>query len=331
MHPTANILSSFLRLVLAASLALFAVLGSGPASAQTPGQNSDRLILLGTAGGPSIKAARAQPSNALIVNGSVYIIDAGDGVARQMALAGVSPKALRAVFITHNHSDHVADYGTLLLRAWLSGLKEPVDTYGPPPLVEMTKDYLDYMEWDIKLRIRDEGRIPLAGLIQPHNIFPAGAGVIYQDENVNVTALQVPHGAAKPSYAYRFDTAAGCSIVFSGDTSGSEALIKLAKRADIFVHEVVSLDGVKAIVQKIDPGNEALIQHIVEAHTPAVEVGKAAAQAGVDMLVLNHFVPAGLKPFDTPESWIELTSKHYNGKIVVGEDLMEIKLDSCDG
>lgn len=316
------------RFLLAVVAMLAATLHVGPAWAGPSESNGDRLVLLGTAGGPSIKAARAQPANALIVDGSVYIIDAGDGVARQMALAGIPAKALRAVFITHNHSDHVADYGTLLLRAWLSGLKQPVDTYGPPPLVEMTHDYLDYMAWDIQLRIKDEGRVPLADLVRPHNIFPAGEGVIYKDGNVIVTAVQVPHGDARPSYAYRFDSDY-CSVVFSGDTSRSDSLVALAQGADILVHETLSVAGVRAIVNKIDPGNEALVQHIMEAHTPTEIVGKVAAAADVDTLVLSHFVPTGLAPFDTPKAWREAAGKHYDGRIIVGEDLMTIGLDAC--
>lgn len=134
----------------------------------------NRLVLLGTAGGPALKKARSQPANALIVNGAVYIIDTGDGVARQMALAGISPKALRAVFITHLHSDHCADYGTLLLRAWASGLKTPVDAYGPPPIERMTATFLDYMSWDIELRMKDENRPPFSKLLRAHDIKDAG-------------------------------------------------------------------------------------------------------------------------------------------------------------
>lgn len=290
--------------------------------AQQPHENTTRLILLGTAGGPSIKKARAQPSNALIVNGRVYIIDAGNGVSRQMALAGVPARSLRAVFITHNHSDHSADYGTLLLRAWSSGLKTPVDTYGPPPLEQMTRAYLDYMSWDIQLRIKDENFPPLVNLIRAHDI--KGEGVIYQDEHIKVTAAEVPHGAAKPSYAFRFDTAQR-SFVFSGDTSRSENLIKLAKGADVLVHEIVNVHGVDALVQATDPGNEARKRHIIEAHTPIEEVGQVAAEAGVKKLVLTHFVPTGLPAFDKSELWIEGVRKHYTGEVIVGEDLMEVR------
>jgi len=290
--------------------------------AQQPNETATRLILLGTAGGPSIKKARAQPSNALIVNGNVYIIDAGNGVSRQMALAGVPARALRAVFITHNHSDHSADYGTLLLRSWASGLKKQVDTYGPPPLEKMTQSYLEYMNWDIQLRIKDENRPALVNLIRAHDI--KGEGIIYQDENIKVTAAEVPHGAAKPSYAFRFDTPQR-SIVFSGDTSRSENLIRLAKGADILVHEIVNIHGVDAIVNTTDPGNESLKRHIIEAHTPIEEVGQVAAEAGVKKLVLTHFVPTGLPAFDKPELWIEGVRKHYKGEVIVGEDLMEVR------
>jgi ribonuclease BN (tRNA processing enzyme) len=49
-------------------------------------------------------------------------------------IAGVPLATVRHVFITHHHSDHNADYGTLLLLAWASGLRTRVDTWGPPPV-----------------------------------------------------------------------------------------------------------------------------------------------------------------------------------------------------
>ena len=320
MKSAHSIFRNTLATVSAAAIVLGLAFQS--ANAQQPQEKSSRLVLLGTAGGPSIKKARAQPANALIVNESVYIIDTGNAVARQLALAGISAKKLRAVFITHLHSDHVIDYGTLLQRAWLSGLKTPVETFGPPPLKQMTQAYLEYMRWDIDLRIKDENRVPLGDMIKAHDI--AGDGVIYQDENVKVTAFEVPHGAAKPSYGFRFDTP-DRSIVFSGDTSRSENLIKAAKGADILVHEVVSIHGVEAIVNRIDPGNEGLKRHIIEAHTPIEEVGQVASEAGVKKLVLTHFVPTGVPKFDKPELWIEGVRKHYKGEVVVGQDLMEIE------
>lgn len=301
---------------------LFCIGGAAnPLFAAGHSANGTRLILLGTAGGPAVKKARAQPANALVVAGDIYVVDAGDGVSRQMALAGLSMLDLRAVFITHNHSDHVADYGTLLLRAMESGLKSPVEAYGPPPLRQMTDSYLDYMRWDLELRERDENRPRLASLVRVHEI--ASPGIVREDENTKVTATEVPHGAAVPSYAYRFDTA-DCSVVFSGDTSKSEALIELAKDADVLVHEVLNVAGLDAAVEMTDPGNDALKRHIIEAHTSISDVGRVAARANVARLVLTHFVPTGLPQYDTRDAWLAGVREHYDGDVVIGEDLMEI-------
>jgi ribonuclease BN (tRNA processing enzyme) len=124
------------------------------ARAQPP---KSRLILLGTAGGPSPKKTRAAPSQIIVIGDRGYVIDCGNGVARQMQLAGVFD-TLRHIFITHHHSDHNADLGNLILLEWGTALKTPVDAWGPPPLTHMMKLFLEMNEPDISVRIRDEGR-----------------------------------------------------------------------------------------------------------------------------------------------------------------------------
>jgi Metallo-beta-lactamase superfamily len=101
-----------------------------------------RLITLGTQGGPRGSADRSQPSNVLIVNGKPYLIDAGNGVAEQLLRAGVPFTSIRQIFITHNHDDHNADWGTLMGRAWTSGQYEPMTVYGPRGTESMRKGFL---------------------------------------------------------------------------------------------------------------------------------------------------------------------------------------------
>jgi len=283
----------------------------------------NKLILLGTGGGPKIWAARSQPSSALVLGENIYIVDAGDGVTNQLALSGLNPLSIKAVFITHNHSDHVAGFGNLLLRSWQSGHNGPIKCFGPSPLVHMAKSYRAYMNWDIQLRIRDEGRPDLGSVIDVNEL--SRINPFFTDEEVTVSYIKVPHGAAEPSYAYRFDFSSK-SIVFSGDTSRSEALAEFAKGADILVHEVLNRDGVDAIVRRTYPGNESFRKHILESHTSMHEVGEIATKAGVGILVLNHFVPTGSTELDKPEVWMEGVSQTYKGSIIVGEDLQEIPL-----
>ena len=279
------------------------------------------LVLLGTGGGPRIWAARSQPASAIIVDGVVYIIDAGDGVTVQLAKAGIDTNAIKSVFITHNHSDHVADYGNLLLRTWQSGHKGPINCFGPPPLKNMTEAYIDYMDWDIKLRIQHEGRPDFKSML---NVFEIeDTTTVYKDSNVKVDCLKVPHGEADPSYAYRFEIE-NKRIVFSGDTSKSEALINFSSHADILVHEVLNLEGVDAIIKNTYPGNEAFRKHIVDGHTSMAEVGQVANEANVKTLVLNHFVPTGSPILDKEEIWLAGVGEHFKGSIIVGTDLKKI-------
>ena len=71
-----------------------------------------------------------QPRSSLI-NSAAYVIDCGDGVARQLVSANVPLPTVRHIFLTHQHSDHNADYGNLIWLAWTAGLRTRVDTWGP--------------------------------------------------------------------------------------------------------------------------------------------------------------------------------------------------------
>ena len=77
-----------------------------------------RLVLLGTGGGPRPNKFSMSSAQVIIVNDVLYVVDCGNGVARQLVIAGASLQKLRHVFITHHHSDHNADYGNLLLLSW---------------------------------------------------------------------------------------------------------------------------------------------------------------------------------------------------------------------
>src|SRR4051812_17765143 len=183
-----------------------------------------------------------------------------------MALAGVF-RTLRHVFITHHHSDHNADYGTLLLLEWGDRLTTRVDTWGPPPLARMTRLFLEMSEPDIAVRMRDEGRPPLAPLIHPHEI--RRAGVVMRDDLVTVTCAVVPHPLVPLAFAYRFDCP-DRAIVMSGDTAPSDALVALAKDADILVHEALWVPRAPGT-----PGS-ALRTHIMQSHTAVEDAGRIA-------------------------------------------------------
>ena len=278
-----------------------------------------RLILLGTGGGPRPRPERMASAHVVIANGRLYVVDCGNGVARQLASAGASLPTLAHVFITHHHSDHNADYGNLLLLAWAAGLQHRVDTYGPPPIDRITKLFLEMSATDIETRIADEGRVPLVPLIHVHEL--TRPGLVMQDDAVKVTFAVVEHPMIKNALAYRFD-ATDRSIVFSGDTARSTNLLNLAKGADVLVHEAMYLPAIDRLVARTANAS-TLKQHLVASHTAVEDCARIAADAGVKTLVLSHLVPAD-DPLVTEAMWIEAARPHFSGQIIVARDLMEV-------
>jgi ribonuclease BN (tRNA processing enzyme) len=278
-----------------------------------------RLILLGTGGGPRPRRTSSAPAQVIVSNGAAYVVDCGDGVARQLVLAGVPLPSLRHIFLTHHHSDHNADYGNLLWLAWAAGLRTRVDTWGPPPLAKMTQLFFEMNAYDINTRIADEGRVPLVPLVHVHEL--SQGGLVMEDENVKVTAALVHHPPVVPAFGYRFD-GRDRSIVISGDTTPSDNLIKLAQGADVLVHDALYTPGVDRLVAGV-PNATTLKQSILSHHTTAEDAARVAQAAGVKMLVLSHLVPAE-DPAVTDQMWIDAARKHFLGSVVVGKDLLEI-------
>ena len=200
-----------------------------------------RVILLGTRGGPRVgESGRNNPSTLLLVNDLPYVIDCGYGTSRQLLAAGVSLNRLRYIFITHHHSDHNLEYGTLFYNSWITGLPARVDAYGPTGLEKMTRDFFNYMKFDVDTRIVDEGRPDPRNLISAHDFNKQG--VVLVNDDVKVSAALVRHPPIKQAYAYRFD-AKDRSVVISGDTAYAPELAEFAKGADVLVHEVMYLPG----------------------------------------------------------------------------------------
>ncbi len=278
-----------------------------------------RLVLLGTAGGPTPKLTRNAPAQVIIFNGAAYVVDCGNGVARQLRLARVPLASIRHVLLTHHHSDHNADYGTLLLLAWGADLATPVDTWGPPPLKRMTGLFLEMSDTDVTVRMADEGRPPLAPLIRPHEI--TEDGLVFRDGELTVTCARVHHPLVADAFAYRFD-APDRSIVISGDTSPSPAVIKLARNADVLVHEVMYLPAIEGLIAG-SANAGALRRHLVDSHTPVEEAGRIAAEANVKTLVLSHFVP-GEASAVADDTWRRAARTRFRGEVIVGRDLLQI-------
>src|ERR1700749_2253213 len=124
-----------------------AVALAAPALAQA--KPRPRIVFLGTKGGPRVGIGASNPANAVIVNGTPFVIDCGMGVSRQLVSAGIPIPSIKYIFISHHHSDHNLEYGNLVYNAWAAGLTTPIHSFGPKGIEEMTKTYWELNKFDV--------------------------------------------------------------------------------------------------------------------------------------------------------------------------------------
>jgi len=284
-------------------------------------QDGNRLVLLGTQGGPFIRSYKQIPSANLIVYDNIpFIIDTGYGTTFKLKESGINLSTIKYIFITHLHSDHYLDLGPLLYNAWVAGLADQVNIYGPVGINALLEGYWESNRFDIETRIKDEGRPDIRKLVQSRDV---SEGVLINNTDLEISALKNIHPPIENSYAFRF--VLGKSIVvFSGDTAYCPALEKFAENATYLVHEVMYPPAVDEMAKR-RPNATRLIASIKSHHTAAEDVGRLAHIAKAKTLVLNHFVPADDKSL-TDQLWIETVSKTFSGKVIIGKDLLQLPL-----
>src|SRR5215813_11701759 len=282
----------------------------------------NRLVTLGTRGGPAIRTGiTPSPSANLIVFDNVpYVIDTGYGASFKLVESKFPLPQLRYVFITHHHSDHNAEFGLLAYNAWATGLKTPIEAYGPAGMKRLAQGFWDAYQFDIETRMADEGRPDLRKLVNVHEYTE---GEVLKTDKVRVSALRNLHPPITESFALKFEFP-GKTVVFSGDTAYHPPLAQFAKGADILVHEVMYAPALEELLRRV-PNAPTLLAHLKASHTLTDEVGCIATQAQVKKLVLSHLVPADATGV-TDKTWIDAVRTTYNGEIVIARDLMEVAL-----
>ena len=326
---TACYIRSLLLAAFLLSLATFKI-AQAPAPSAPPRMYA---ILLGT-GYPRPDADRAGPSTAIVIDEKVFLIDAGRGVTMRLAAANLAPKNIRAVFLTHLHSDHIDGLPDVFHTTWQFGRSTPFELYGPTGTHDLVDGMMKFYAADIHIRRDLTEKLPAAGATI--NLHTVKVGVVYQDEDVRVTAFLVDHAPVEPAFGYRFDqiekiagaeksAAAGenpritASIVISGDTHPNENLIRYAKNADVLIHE--------AYLPQINKPTDTASDDqpwFTRYHSTAAEAGDDAARANVKLLVLTHLIPH--RPGNADAEFQSEAAKSFHGPIIVGHDLMRIDI-----
>ncbi len=281
---------------------------------------STRLVMLGT-GTPRPEPERSGPATAIVVNETPYLIDFGPGVIRRVSAAyqkGVSALGyggvnIKTAFLTHLHSDHTVGYPDLIFTPWVMGRHEPLEVYGPTGIKAMTEHVLAAWRVDIDGRTTGLNRHnPTGYKVDAHEIAP---GVIYRDRNVAVTAFPARHEEMVDSFSYRFETP-DRTIVISGDTAPTEALIEHSRGCDVLVHEAYSTVAYRNATR---PTPEFRRRH----HTSSIELAEIAKRVKPGLLITYHRSNIGEETSSAAQEdvLIEEITRDYQGRVVAANDL----------
>jgi ribonuclease Z len=281
------------------------------------------VILLGT-GGPKPDPNRQGPSLAVRIDRTYLLFDAGRGVTTQLVRAGISLEDVNPVFITHHHFDHIGGLGDFILSGWNLGRQKTLSILGPQGTEAIVNQLLKGVyKRDIAFRRKEAAvsGVPLADIGQIVKPKDVTSGLVFSDQKIRVFCEFVKHGHGLgismkdwQCLAYRIE-AEGKSVTISGDAVDCSGLDALAKNSDALV-----ICCYLSRMEMQEKEGELIGQHIL-ACSP--QVGKIAARAKVRKLILTHIHE---KADDLMAQVVAEIQSDYDGDIIAGQDLMEIRV-----
>ena len=274
------------------------------------------LVLLGT-GCPQCDPDRRGPASLVRHGDRQFLVDCGSGVTQRLVEAGSSGAAIDALLLTHLHSDHLVDFYQLVISSWHQGRDRPQRVLGPPGTRRFVAATMELWRAERELRIAHEKRPSTRAL--EIEVTEFGAGEIWNEGGVAVSAVEVDHRPVKAAFGFVFE-AGGRRLALSGDTTRCPALIAAARGADALVHECFIHREMKPNPGRTPEG----LRNVAAYHTLSDVVGKVATEAGIGALILNHFVPTR---FDRAALAAEVR-RDWRGPLIIGEDLMRYDLDT---
>jgi len=273
------------------------------------------ITLTGT-GSPMVDPNRAGPSTLVVASGQKFLVDCGRGVLMRAAAAGVGAANLTALLLTHLHSDHITDLSDVITTRWVTTfVPTPLPIIGPPGTKAVVDATLAALAPDISYRIAHHADITEPPAVQ---VYEVGEGSVWGTDpgDVRISVAPTDHRPVEPTIAFRIEHD-GASVVLAGDTVPCATLDELTRGATALVHTVIRKDLVEQM-----PAQR--IRDILDYHSSVEQAAATAARAGVQTLVLTHYVPP-LVP-GQEDQWRALAATEFDGRVELGNDLLRVSV-----
>ena len=273
------------------------------------------ITLLGT-GSPMVDPNRAGPSTLVAASGQTFLVDCGRGVLMRAAAAGVGAANLTALLLTHLHSDHITDLSDVITTRWVTTfVPTPLPIIGPPGTKAVVDATLAALAPDISYRIAHHADITEPPVVEVHEV---SEGSVWGTDpgEVRISVAPTDHRPVEPTIAFRIEHD-GASVVLAGDTVPCATLDELTRGATALVHTAIRKDLVEQM-----PAQR--IRDILDYHSSVEQAAATAARAGVQTLVLTHYVPP-LVP-GQEDQWRALAATEFDGRVELGNDLLRVSV-----
>ncbi len=292
--------------------------------------DKDGIYVITTgSGAPLPDKNRAGPQTVVYAGGQLLVFDAGPGTTNKLESTGLNVSNIDAFFFTHYHSDHIGDFGELMLKHWAtSGSTEPLETYGPAGVDQVVDSFESAYQLDKGYRIAHHGEevAPPSGFGANANEFNIGleltdSGVVYEKDGVKVTAFNTEHPPVVPNVGYKVEYK-DRSVAISGDTIFVESLIDHVSGVDLYVSDALN-HKFSAWLSDATSENETNASDVAEdiqnSHINTPEVGIVARDAGVKRLLITHILPPVPNDF-LKNPFLRDLKAEYDGPVDMAND-----------
>lgn len=125
------------------------------------------------------------------VDEQYYLVDAGEGVQKQMFRYGINPLKLRGIFISHLHGDHVFGVFPLISTLGLYGRRTPLKIFAPRPFGEILESHLRYFDADLPYEV------------EWVEVDTTSHRIIFENNSLEVWSIPLRHRVPTSGYMFR--------------------------------------------------------------------------------------------------------------------------------
>ena len=267
--------------------------------AQAPLDPDSLHVFICGSASPLPAPGRAQACVAVIAGDDLFLVDAGSGSAQVLMLGRMPVASMRAILLTHYHSDHIGAIGDHNINSWAAGRAAPLEVVGPKGVEEVVAGFNRAFALDAAYRTEHHGSelMPAElGVLAARTIEP---GLIHDENGLRIRAFPVDHSPVAPAFGYRFDYR-GRSVVVTGDTVVIPSLEQAAEGADLLVADALAEHLVLALAranEEVNPRGARILRDVLDYHAHTGDLAAMAERARVRRLALYHLVPTPANAF----------------------------------